>query len=66
MPKLKSKKGVAKRFRFSKKKKIRYLPCGKGHLLSSKKPKRLRKLRRAKTMESKKDIKYLRRMLPYG
>ena len=66
MPKLKTKKGVAKRFKLTKKKKIRYLPCGKRHLLSGKKPKRLRSLRRAKIVEGKQDIKYIRRMLPYG
>jgi len=66
MPKLKTKKGAAKRFRFTKKKKLKYSPCGKGHLLSTKKPKRLRRLRKKDIIESKKDIKYIKRMLPYG
>jgi large subunit ribosomal protein L35 len=66
MPKLKTKQGVAKRFKLTKRGKIRYLPCGKGHLLSGKKPKRIRRLRRPKIVEGKKDIKYIRRMLPYG
>jgi large subunit ribosomal protein L35 len=66
MPTLKTRKGVAKRFKLTKKKKIRYLPCGKGHLLSGKKSKRIRGLRRPKIVEGKKDIKYIRRMLPYG
>ncbi len=66
MQKLKTKKGVAKRFRLTKKGKIKYTPCGKGHLLSGKEPERLRKLRRAGIVEAKKDIKYLKRMLPYG
>jgi len=66
MPKLKTKKGAAKRFRFTKKGKIKYTPCGKSHLLSSKEPERLRHLRRADTIDSKKDIKYIKRMLPYG
>ncbi len=66
MPKLKTKKGVAKRFRFTKSKKIKYSPCGKGHLLSSKKSKRLRRLRRQDVLEGKKENKYLKRMLPYG
>ena len=36
MPKLKTKKGVSKRFRLTKKKKIKYDPCGKSHLLDRK------------------------------
>jgi large subunit ribosomal protein L35 len=66
MPKLKTKKGVAKRFKLTKKGKIKYVPGGKSHLATSKEPERLRHLRRAKTVESKKDLKYLKRMLPYG
>lgn len=66
MPKLKTKKGVAKRFRLTKKGKIKYSPCGKSHLLSGKESKRLRHLRRVKTLEGKKDRKYLKKMLPYG
>jgi len=66
MPKLKTKKGVAKRMRLTKNKKIKYSPCGKSHLLTSKEPERLRKLRRQKTIEGKKQAKFLKKMLPYG
>jgi len=66
MPRLKTRKGVAKRFRLTKKGNIKYSPCGKSHLLSGKKTKRLRYLRRSKVIEGKKDIKYIKRMLPYG
>jgi len=66
MGKLKTKKGVAKRFKLTKKRKIKYLPGGKSHLASNKKSGRLRKLRRAGMLENKKEIKYLKRMLPYG
>jgi len=66
MSKLKTRKGVKKRFRFTKNKKIKYTPGGKSHLLSSKKTKRIRKLRKADVIEDRKDIKYLKRMLPYG
>ncbi len=66
MPKLKTKKGVAKRFKLTKAGKVKYLTCGKSHLLSSKTSKRLRHLRRPKTVDGKKDIKYIKRMLPYG
>jgi large subunit ribosomal protein L35 len=66
MPKLKTKKGVAKRFKLTKKGKIKYSPGGKSHLLSGKEPEKLRRLRKANIIEAKKDIKYLKRMLPYG
>lgn len=66
MPKLKTKKGVAKRFKISKKGKIKYSSCGKSHLLSSKNTKRLRSLRKRAVLTDKKKIKYLKRMLPYG
>jgi len=65
MPKLKNKKGVAKRFRLTKSGKIKYAPCGKSHLLSSKKTKRIRRLRRSSTIAGAKQAKYLKRVLPY-
>jgi large subunit ribosomal protein L35 len=64
MGKLKTKKGVAKRFRFTKNKKIKYGACGKSHLLSAKKPRRLRKLRKTTLFTCGKEMKYLKRMLP--
>ena len=66
MPKLKTKKGVAKRFRLTKRGKVVYKAGGKRHLATSKEPERLRYLRRSKTIKLKKSLKYLRRMLPYG
>jgi len=66
MPKLKTKKGVAKRFKLTKNKKIKYKPGGKSHLASCKKTQRIRHLRKGKTLEDNEQIKYLKRMLPYG
>ncbi len=66
MPKLKTKKGVAKRFKLTKKGKVKYLSCGKSHLLSGKEPERLRRLRRTTILEGSKEKKYIKRMLPYG
>ncbi|MGE5197058.1 MAG: 50S ribosomal protein L35 [Deltaproteobacteria bacterium] len=66
MPKQKTRKGVAKRFKLTKSGKIKYHPCGKSHLLSSKKTKRIRRLRKSHILEGSKEIKYLKRMLPYG
>lgn len=66
MPGLKTKKGVAKRFKLTKKGKVKYSTCGKSHLATSKKSKRLRRMRRRGILGGKKEIKYLKRMLPYG
>lgn len=66
MPSLKTKKGVAKRFKLTKKGKIKYHAGGKSHLLSSKESKRLRSLRRSAVIKGSREIKYLKRMLPYG
>jgi len=64
---LKTRKGVAKRFKFTKRKKIKYYGIDKGHLLTNKSPKRLRKLRRGKTIGKRgQSAKYLKRLLPYG
>lgn len=65
MAKLKTKKGVAKRFRVNKKGKVSYSPCGRGHLMSNKNRKRLRSLKKERFIEGEKEAKYLKRMLPY-
>jgi large subunit ribosomal protein L35 len=66
MPKLKTKKGVAKRFRLTKKGKVKYHPCGKSHLATGKEPERLRHLRKPKTVGDFKAAAYIKQMLPYG
>jgi large subunit ribosomal protein L35 len=63
---LKTKKGVAKRFRLTKKGKVKYHPCGTGHILTNKEPERLRKMRRATTLSEFKAVKFIKKMLPYG
>jgi len=66
MGKLKTKRGVAKRFKLSKKGKVRYSAGGKSHLATSKNTKRKRGLRKRKSMEGKKEAKFIKSMLPYG
>ena len=66
MPKLKTKKGVAKRFKLTKKGGLKYHTGGKSHLATAKTTKKLRCLRRARTLKDNKKIKYLKRLLPYG
>lgn len=62
---LKTNRSVAKRFKFTAKKKIKRWRAYKGHLLGHKSRKRKRHLRHA-TLVSSKDTKIIRRMLPYG
>jgi large subunit ribosomal protein L35 len=66
MGKLKTKRGVAKRFKLSKKGKVRYSAGGKSHLATCKNAKRKRSLRKRKSMEGKKEAKFIKSMLPYG
>lgn len=66
MGKLKTKKGVAKRFRLTKKGKVKYTCGGKGHLATCKTTKRIRSLRRRRTIDHKKNKNFLKSMLPYG
>lgn len=66
MPKLKTKKGAAKRFKLTKSGKVKYRTSGKGHLLTNKAVSRLRRLKRARLLTDKKKAKYLKRILPYG
>ena len=65
MPKLKTNKGAAKRFRFTKKGKIKFGHAFAGHLLSCKSRKRKRRLRKA-TFVGHTEAHKFRSMLPYG
>ncbi len=47
MPKMKTHKGAAKRFKVTKKGKIKHYNSGRSHLMSAKSPKRRRNKRRA-------------------
>src|SRR3989338_6758277 len=65
MPKLKTKKGIKKRFRMTKTGKFKHGKAGKGHLLSSKSQKRKRKLKMLNVVDKSRNS-MLRTMLPYG
>jgi len=65
MPKMKTRKGIAKRFKVTKRRKILRRKGGKGHLLSVKTKKRKRSLRRA-TLVSKHEREKILRLLPYA
>ena len=64
MPKLKTKKGVAKRFKITKTGKIKRQKASRGHLLAKKTRKRKRQLRKA-GLVSKTDKKAIKLLLPY-
>jgi large subunit ribosomal protein L35 len=65
MPKLKTKKSVAKRFRITKKGKAVYSKAGRRHLLSGRSEKRKRNLRKKGTID-KVEFKMIRAALPYA
>lgn len=64
MPKLKTRKGLVKRFKITKKGKIKRQKAGRGHLLAKKTRKRKRTLRKS-ALVSKADKKVLKMLLPY-
>lgn len=64
MPKMKSKRGAAKRFKATASGKIKRRKGWKSHLLEWKSPKRRRKLRKG-ALVSPADVKRIRRLLPY-
>jgi large subunit ribosomal protein L35 len=65
MPKLKSNRGAAKRFKISGTGKARCFKPGKSHILTKKSPKRKRNLRKPETVDGT-NMKAIRRLLPYS
>jgi large subunit ribosomal protein L35 len=63
--KLKSHRGAAKRFKITANGKILRMHSGKRHLLGTKLPKRMRRLKKL-TLVDPADAARVRRMLPYG
>ncbi|MFC1592982.1 50S ribosomal protein L35 [Candidatus Omnitrophota bacterium] len=66
MGKLKTHKGTAKRIRKAKSGKLKYSPCGRGHLLTSKTSKRKRALRKSRTLSKSGREHDIKQLLPYG
>lgn len=64
MPKMKTHRGAAKRFKKTKKGKVKYRRGFRNHLLTHKSKKRKRQLRKAGYLEEC-DAKNIRRLLPY-
>ena len=65
MPKIKTKRSAAKRFKKTGTAQFKRSKAYKSHILEKKTPKRLRQLRKAATI-SKADQKRVERMLPNG
>ncbi len=65
MPKLKTRKAVAKRFKLTKTGKIKRMQAGRSHILTKKARARKRHLRKS-TLVSSSFLKRVKRQLPYG
>lgn len=65
MPKLKTNKSAAKRFRITKSGKIKKNSANRGHILGKMSRKRKRNLRKPSYL-SDADARKIRRLLPYG
>jgi large subunit ribosomal protein L35 len=63
--KLKTHRGARKRFKFTANGKIKRGHSGKRHLMGTKAPGRMRKLKKL-TLVSKADVATVKQMLPYG
>jgi large subunit ribosomal protein L35 len=63
--KLKTHRGAAKRFKITAGGKVLRMHSGKRHLMGTKKPKRMRHLKKM-TLVAKVDVEHVKRMLPYG
>jgi len=65
MPKLKTHRGAAKRFKLTGTGKVKRSKAYKGHLLTSKSPKRGRNLRQTAYV-SESDLAGIKKLLPHG
>jgi large subunit ribosomal protein L35 len=65
MPKLKTRRSAAKRYRVTPKGKVRYKKQGLGHILTKKRRKRKRQLRKPGTLAHPEE-KRAKRLVPYG
>ena len=64
MPKLKTNRGAAKRFKVTASGKVKHYKAYASHLLSGKTTKRKRNLRKSELV-SERDVKNVKRLIPY-
>jgi len=62
---LKTHKGIAKRFKLTKKRRLRYMHAGKSHILTKKSSDRKRRMRHTDYMGGSAMKKHIRRLMPY-
>lgn len=65
MPKLKTNRAAAKRFKTTGTGKLKRYRAGKSHILTKKSPKRKRRLRTG-VMTDESNVKQMKRLLPYS
>ncbi len=65
MPKLKTNRGAAKRFKLTARGLVKHKKCSHSHILTKKTTKRKRRLRKA-TLINAADRRSVRRLMPYG
>lgn len=65
MPKIKTNRGAAKRFKLTARGKIKHKKRGHGHILTKKTTQRKRRLRQAAKVAGA-DRRSIRRLMPYG
>lgn len=65
MPKMKTNRGAAKRFKVTASGRVKRSQAGMRHILSTKRRKRKRQLRKGAAVDAT-DMPGLRRLLPYG
>jgi large subunit ribosomal protein L35 len=65
VPKIKTRKGAAKRFRFTASGKVKKKTAGLRHLLSGKSPRRKKKLRRPGIL-TRTETTLIKKLLPYA
>ena len=65
MPKIKTNRGAAKRFKLTGSGKVRRFKANKSHILTKKSAKRKRNLRRPALIDAT-DLRGIRRLLPYA
>ena len=63
MPKMKTHRGAAKRFKITGSGKVKRYKANKSHILTKKSPKRKRRLRRATTVNTRGEAKNIKRLL---
>jgi large subunit ribosomal protein L35 len=64
--KLKTHKGISKRFKITKSGKLKYTACGRSHLLTGKKRKRKRALRKPHILQRFGQGRHISQLLPYS